>query len=202
MWKVVFEIEVLKTSKICLNDNVRTVSMAPHSILHYLLSANLSKVFSQLPVSIFIFSKYFFSIDFTRWKSVGLHHIAFIVILNVTSNNVTSKSVTSNVTYTWALATAQRQSPNLDLRPATLLKKRLWDRCFPVNLANFFRTSFLTEHLWWLLLCSTVYHSSCLCVQTFLKRERKSKAQFYVTLFPYLQRQGVLEERSLLHYFR
>ena len=38
------------------------------------------------------------------------------------------------------------------LRPATLLKKRLWHSCFPVNFAKFLRTSFLTEHLWWLLL--------------------------------------------------
>ena len=29
------------------------------------------------------------------------------------------------------------------LRPATLLKKSLWCRCFPVNFANFFRTPFL-----------------------------------------------------------
>ena len=28
------------------------------------------------------------------------------------------------------------------LRPATLLKKRLWDRCFSVNFAKFFRTLF------------------------------------------------------------
>ena len=33
------------------------------------------------------------------------------------------------------------------LRPATLLKKRLWHRCFPVNFAKFLRTPFLTEHL-------------------------------------------------------
>ena len=38
------------------------------------------------------------------------------------------------------------------LRPATLLKKRLWHRCFPLNFAKFLRTPFLTEHLWWLLL--------------------------------------------------
>ena len=37
-------------------------------------------------------------------------------------------------------------------RPATLLKKRLWRRCFPVNFAEFLRTPFLTEHLRWLLL--------------------------------------------------
>ena len=39
-----------------------------------------------------------------------------------------------------------------DLRPATLLKKRRWHRCFPMNFAKFLRTPFLTEHLWWLLL--------------------------------------------------
>ena len=38
------------------------------------------------------------------------------------------------------------------LRPATLLKKRLWHRCFPVNFAKFLRTTFFIEHLWWLLL--------------------------------------------------
>ena len=38
------------------------------------------------------------------------------------------------------------------LKPATLLKKRHWHRCFPVNFAKFLRTPFLTEHLRWLLL--------------------------------------------------
>ena len=38
------------------------------------------------------------------------------------------------------------------LRPATLLKKILWLRYFPVNFAKFLRTPFLTEHLRWLLL--------------------------------------------------
>ena len=33
------------------------------------------------------------------------------------------------------------------LRSATLLKKRLWHRCFPVNFSKFLRTPFLTEHL-------------------------------------------------------
>ena len=32
------------------------------------------------------------------------------------------------------------------LRPTTLLKKRLWLRCFPVNFAKFLGTSFLTKH--------------------------------------------------------
>ena len=38
------------------------------------------------------------------------------------------------------------------LRPATLLKKRLWHRCFPVNFVKFLRASFLEERLRWLLL--------------------------------------------------
>ena len=38
------------------------------------------------------------------------------------------------------------------LKPATLLKKRLWHGCFPVNFAKFLRTPFLTEHLRQLLL--------------------------------------------------
>ena len=38
------------------------------------------------------------------------------------------------------------------LRPATLLRKRLWHRCFPVNFVKFLRTPFFTEHLRWRLL--------------------------------------------------
>ena len=36
--------------------------------------------------------------------------------------------------------------------PATLLKERLWCRCFSVNFAKFLRTPFFTEHLRWLIL--------------------------------------------------
>ena len=42
--------------------------------------------------------------------------------------------------------------PCLCLRAATLLKKRLWHRCFPVNFAILLRTPSFTEHLRWLLL--------------------------------------------------
>ena len=38
------------------------------------------------------------------------------------------------------------------LWPATLFKKRLSHRSFPVNFAKFLRRPFFTEHLWWLLL--------------------------------------------------
>ena len=38
------------------------------------------------------------------------------------------------------------------LRPATILKKRFWHRCFSVNFAKFSGTPFFIEHLWRLLL--------------------------------------------------
>ena len=31
---------------------------------------------------------------------------------------------------------------------ATLVKKRLWHRCFPVNFEIFLKNTFFTEHLW------------------------------------------------------
>ena len=55
---------------------------------------------------------------------------------------------------------SQKQSPGSvllkRLRPAILLKERLWHRCFPVNFTKILRTPFLTEHLRWLLLDSTL----------------------------------------------
>ena len=38
------------------------------------------------------------------------------------------------------------------LRPVTLLKKRLWHKCFPVNFAKFLRTPFLQDTFGRLLL--------------------------------------------------
>ena len=38
------------------------------------------------------------------------------------------------------------------LRPATLLKRRLWHKCFLVNFVKSLRTLFYTEHLRWLFL--------------------------------------------------
>ena len=34
------------------------------------------------------------------------------------------------------------------LKPATLLKKRLWHRCFPVKFCENSKNNFFTEHFW------------------------------------------------------
>ena len=38
------------------------------------------------------------------------------------------------------------------LKGCNFVKKKLRHTCFPVNIAKFLRTSFFTEHLWWLFL--------------------------------------------------
>ena len=41
--------------------------------------------------------------------------------------------------------------------PVTLFKKRLWHRCFPVNVVKFLGTPFLRNTSGRLLLCSSIY---------------------------------------------
>ena len=57
------------------------------------------------------------------------------------------------------------------LRPATLLKKRLWHKCFPVNFAIFLITPFFTEDLWLLLLTICICQAVFLCQLPFKGRK-------------------------------
>ena len=43
---------------------------------------------------------------------------------------------------------ADKPGQIIGLRPATLLRKRLWHRYFPVNFAKFIRTPFIIELLY------------------------------------------------------
>ena len=56
----------------------------------------------------------------------------------------------------WKFHKIHRKTPEPEsLRPATLIKKRLWPRCLPVNFVKFLRTAFIIEYLWWLFLYET-----------------------------------------------
>ena len=55
------------------------------------------------------------------------------------------------------------------LRAATLLKKRLWHRCFPVNFAKFLRTPFIKKDLWWRLLIKGCAFCKIDCCDIFRK---------------------------------
>ena len=50
------------------------------------------------------------------------------------------------------------------LRLATLLKMRLWHRCFPVIFVKFLRPPLFTEHLRWLLLSMSSLEATYMCI--------------------------------------
>ena len=62
-----------------------------------------------------------------------------------------------------------------DLRLAALLKRRLWHRCFPVDFANFLRTSISTEHLQCLLLKFISNHTKEMLYMNTILRILKGK---------------------------
>ena len=52
----------------------------------------------------------------------------------------------------WQPCTFRSSRRRCSVEPATVLKKRLWHRCFPVNFAKFLRTPFLENTSGWQLL--------------------------------------------------
>ena len=56
------------------------------------------------------------------------------------------------------LEISQNWQENTCVRVSILLKKRLWQWCFPVNFVKFLRTLFYIQHLWWLLL-KNIHHN-------------------------------------------
>ena len=67
------------------------------------------------------------------------------------------------------------------LRPAILLKKTLWHRCFPVNFVKFLRTLFFTEHLW--TIASSAIHILISFWMTLVSIENQ-KFQIIITIRP------------------
>ena len=75
------------------------------------------------------------------------------------------------------------------LRARTLLKKRLWHRCFPVNFAKFLRTPFLIEHLLWLLLYfekQTTASCCCMGAHIFQGYQMEFGGVFYLDLLTFI----------------
>ena len=65
------------------------------------------------------------------------------------------------------------------LRPVTLLKKRPWHWCFPMNFTKFLGTPFYIEHLWWMLLHILCLHFLRIHHDYFFQRVFESvRAQF------------------------
>ena len=89
------------------------------------------------------------TLNFTTTKEINSHKF---ILGRVTSSHpkvFCKKDVLKN------FAKCSKKTPVLEslfLRPATLLKKRLRQRCFPVIFAKFLRTFLLSKILRWLLL--------------------------------------------------
>ena len=67
-------------------------------------------------------------------------------------------------------------------RSTTLLKKRLWHRCFPLNFAKFLWTLFLQNSSGRLLLCIYIYNSESLLYENlFFSRKLTTRAWFFKT---------------------
>ena len=75
---------------------------------------------------------------------VNLLHIFRAAFSKNTSGLLLLSVITSLKTY-------ERIEIKASGRPAILIKKRLWHRCFPLNFAKFLRTSFLQNTSWRLL---------------------------------------------------
>ena len=63
------------------------------------------------------------------------------------------------------------------LRPATLLKKRLWHRCIPVNFEKFLRARFLKEHLP-VAVSSSFYQYLFQWIKIIMKHEKRPQHLF------------------------
>ena len=78
-----------------------------------------------------------------------------------------SKAVAKSCSIKKAFLKISQNLQEIACARVSFLKKRLWHRCFLVNFAKFLRTSFLTEHLRWLLLTfqseSTLYSFRTSC---------------------------------------
>ena len=98
-----------------------------------------------------------FSINYKKFEgfaSVFFCSCNFTSLHFFISNRFIKKAVAqmSSVKKVFLEISQNSKETTLQAAPATLLKKRLWHRCFPVNIAKYLRTPFFTEHLWWLLL--------------------------------------------------
>ena len=85
------------------------------------------------------------------------------------------------------------------LRPATLLKRRLWHRCFPRNFAKFLRAP-PTDHLRWLLLFLKMPNKYCMWMNSnFTGNQSWNKSKhFHLFLILMLKKSGFFNVKFFL----
>ena len=101
----------------------------------------------------------------------------YAVILKIESSKVAQRCSLKN-------AFLEIFQNSVCLRSATLLKRRVWHMCFPVNFAKFLLTSFLTKHLRWLLLniLNNIYSYLFVNFQLFSKINKFNKQNSFFSI--------------------
>ena len=127
-----------------LNPGLRGASHQP-VFMGSCLNGSHTCLSSHMFASFAFLVAFLFKINDVRQKIQKL--INFNSTFRSSRPEVFCKSLFWIMSQSWQESTCARVSP----RPATLYKKIPWRRCFPRNLAIFLRTSFLKEHIRWLL---------------------------------------------------
>ena len=89
-------------------------------------------------------------ISFIIYTEMGFRLYHYLNVIEAATRRCSVKKMFLKVLQNW------QENTWSESRPATLVKKRLWHRYFPVNFTKFLRTPFLTKHFRWrLLTCFT-----------------------------------------------
>ena len=88
-------------------------------------------------------------------------------------------------------------------RPATLLKKRLWHQCFPVNFKKTFKSTFFIEHLWWLLLYmfEVYFRVNCVLMKKTKQVIRNPLGEWLIELETLLERPKIVVIAAVRYVF-
>ena len=148
--------------KICLDQVLRNMGERPWTMTSGKprLNKNTLKVYLKKKEKRAIYMGWFISISGVYQD---LHLITAFAALEAVVRRCSVRKMFLEILQNSKEITCARVSYLIKLRPATLLRKRLWHRCFPLNFAKFLRTPFIIEHLWWLLLLL----SHCMCCYAF-----------------------------------
>ena len=135
---------------------------------HYLKRYHKPKIVFYFYVILF---EFFITVFFQN-KSINIYFIFFDS--EAATRGVLSKKVFLEISENSQENTRARVSlfnKVAALRPATLLKKRLWHRCFPVNFTIFLRTPFLQNTSGGLLLVQLIFFLSHHCMSCYMFAE-------------------------------
>ena len=115
--------------------------------------------FVFLPWSGQIFFFFGWMFFYSRIEIFSLRMVGYCIlsVREVVVRRCSAKKAFLKISQNWQENTCARVSFSVELQASTtLLKKKLWHRCFHVSFVKFVRTPFSIEHLLWLFLQLTV----------------------------------------------